>query len=247
MIKTQTLTRIYQAIPLKLHALIHLDREASHHLAHVLRVKIGDKLRLFNGDGIDYEAIIKHIDKKSVAVLLINEVKCQTESPVKIYLAQGMARGEKMDLIIQKAVELGVNKIMPLVTERCNVRLNHEREEKRLIHWRKISISACEQSGRQHVPEVDAPMPLNEWLPSIKANLCFVLSPHVPNKFPLEKRHSPHSIVLLIGPEGGLSEQEVKMAIEHGFLALNLGPRVLRTETATMAAMSILQFYYGDM
>jgi 16S rRNA (uracil1498-N3)-methyltransferase len=152
-----------------------------------------------------------------------------------------------MDFIIQKAVELGVHKIVPLITERCNVRLNDERLEKRLAHWQSVVISACEQSGRHLLPEMDTPICLNKWLPCVAADCAFVLSPHVQNKLPTKTLPDNARVTLLIGSEGGLSEQEVAAALKHGFLPLNLGPRVLRTETATIAAVSILQFYYGDM
>ena len=165
--------------------------------------------------------------------------------PVEIYLAQGIARGEKMDFVIQKAVEMGVTQIYPVITERCNVRLDSEREQKRLQHWQAVVVSACEQSGRNYVPIVHAPMKLNLWLDSVNADKKFVLSPHVENKLQ-EKMAQPASIAILIGPEGGLSDQEVSAASQHGFTALQLGPRVLRTETAALAALAVLQFQFGD-
>lgn len=238
--------RIYQPISLKLHSTICLNAEASHHLARVLRKKVGDHLKLFNNSLFEYESVITKIDKKNVHIQVMSVLPCKTESPLTICLAQGIAKGDKMDFIIQKAVELGVNKIVPLLTERCNVKLDKDRTEKRLSHWHSIAVSACEQSSRCVVPEVGSVQPLIEWLPKANADYLFVLSPHVQDKLP-PNLPTNASLVLLIGPEGGLSEQEVKLAIQHGFLPLNLGPRILRTETATIAAMSILQFYYGDM
>lgn len=243
-------TRIYQAIPLILHTSIYLDQKASHHVARVLRAKGGDKIRLFNGECEgDYEAVITHIDKKSVKAEIVTFLPRTAESPVKIYLAQGMARGEKMDFIVQKAVELGVSKIIPLVTERCTVKLDTERKINRLTHWRAIVTSACEQSGRNQVPEVCAPLALSDWLPSVNAEQCFVLSPHRQEKLPGGGivRSKSASIALLIGPEGGLTEHEVERALNQGFKPLNLGPRTLRTETATIAAITIFQSFYGDM
>lgn len=239
-------TRIYQPVHLSTPSAIRLDDKASHHLSRVLRAKISDQLILFNGQGGEYSAVITHIDKQGVTVNVTAYISREVESPVNIHLAQGIARGEKMDFIVQKAVELGVSKIIPLVTERCNVRLDSEREEKRLQHWQAVVVSACEQSGRNRLPELAAPSSLKAWLPGVNADYRFVLSPHVENKLPAVELPSNSSIVLLIGPEGGLSDQEVAMAVENGFQPLNLGPRVLRTETAAIAAVAALQFRYGD-
>lgn len=241
-----TLTRLFQPIPLSVNASVRLDEKASHHLSRVLRAAVGEKVVIFNGEGGEYSAVITHIDKKSVEVSLTAFIDRQSESPVNIYLAQGMARGEKMDFIVQKAVELGATGIIPLVTERCNVRLEGEREEKRLQHWRSVAISACEQCGRNRIPEVGAPLLLREWLSEAKADKCFVLSPHVLRKLSSEDEVAAGgSVIILIGPEGGLSDAEVALAMKHEFLPLNLGPRVLRTETAAVAALSVLQFRYG--
>lgn len=242
-----SVSRIYQTASLSDNSTLRLDENASHHLSRVLRVKKGDYLTLFNGEGGEYKAIITHIDKKGVIVDILSHSLREAESPIEIHLAQGIARGEKMDFIIQKAVELGVNTVTPLITERCNVRLDNEREEKRSKHWQSVAISACEQSGRNRVPTILSPVLLKEWLPCVKADKCFVLSPYVEAKL-LPAALSQHaSIVLLIGPEGGLSDQEVSAALQHGFLPLNLGPRVLRTETASIASIAILQYYFGDL
>jgi len=240
------MTRIYQPVNLDVQSVLRLDEKASHHLARVLRANIGDQLVLFNGQGGEYAAEITHIDKKAVTVNITAFSQREVESPINIHLAQGMARGEKMDFIVQKAVELGVTHIAPLLTERCNVRLDGEREEKRLQHWQAVAISACEQSGRNRLTELSAPATLTDWVTQVKADYKFVLSPHVENRLP-EVVLPPHAvIVLLIGPEGGLSDQEVSLARENGFLPLNLGPRVLRTETATIAAIAALQLRFGD-
>jgi 16S rRNA (uracil1498-N3)-methyltransferase len=241
------MTRIYQQVPLQIQQSLALDEKASHHLAKVLRAQVGESLILFNGEGGEYSAKITQITKKAVTVLITAFTLREAESPIHIHLAQGIARGEKMDFIVQKAVELGASQIIPLTTERSTVRLNAEREEKRLSHWQAVVISACEQSGRNHLPEVTAPQSLNEWLPQVKADLCFVLSPHVNTKLPDHPLPQNASIVLLIGSEGGLSNEEVHLAMQQGFLPLNLGPRVLRTETATLAALTMIQFQYGDL
>lgn len=241
------ISRIYQPVSLAMHQTLQLDEKASHHLARVLRFQKGDHLIVFNGEGGEYTAEIIGLSKKSVDVMLTGFIAREAESPINIHLAQGVARGEKMDFIIQKAVELGVSSVTPLVTERSNVRLDKEREEKRMQHWLGVAVSACEQSGRNRVPQVLSPMALNAWLPQTKADLSFVLSPHVEAKLPDKKLPPNASIALLIGPEGGFSEAEVAMASQHGFIPLNLGPRILRTETATLAAVTAMQVCYGDL
>lgn len=233
-------SRIYQSVSLILGQLLRLDEKASHHLARVLRVSIGETVTLFNGEGGEFEAVIRQIEKKQVTVELMQFMPREVESPVFISLAQGIARGEKMDFIIQKAVELGANEIIPLITERCGVRLDQPREEKRMRHWQSIVISACEQCGRNRVPVVRAPMTLPDWLVQAQAEIRFVLSPHVKNQLSHRDALKVNSIALLIGPEGGLSDEEMKMAAARKFIALNLGPRVLRTETATIAALAVM-------
>lgn len=242
-----SISRIYQPIPLELHANIRLDDKASHHLARVLRAKQGDKLTIFNGEGGEYTATITVIDKKGVQVNILSFTPVEIESPIHIHLAQGIARGEKMDFVVQKAVELGVTHIIPLVTERCNVRLAQEREEKRLLHWQAVVTSACEQSGRNRLPQLVAPSHLKEWLATVKADYRFVLSPHATQTLAVMSIPPGSSIVLMIGPEGGLSEAEIELAQAHQFIPMRLGPRVLRTETATIAAITALQWSYGDL
>lgn len=242
-----SISRIYQAIPLMVKNTVRLDEGASHHLSRVLRAKLGDEITLFNGEGGEYLAVITKIDKKGVMVDILAHSPHEAESLIHIHLAQGIARGEKMDFIIQKAVELGVSKVTPLITERCNVRLDNEREEKRFKHWQAVAISACEQSGRNRVPEILPPILFMEWLPKAKADRAFVLSPHVEEKLAATKLPKDASILLLIGPEGGLSDQEVSNSLQQGFSPLNLGPRVLRTETASIASIAILQYCFGDM
>ncbi len=236
--------RIYQPVPLTL-GLLRLEEKASHHLAKVLRIAVGDDIILFNGEGGEYAAVIRAVSKKFVEAELVAFHPREVESPLKISLAQGIARGEKMDFIIQKAVELGVSEIFPIITERCNVRLDYEREQKRMQHWQAVVVSACEQSGRNHVPMIHAPQSLSAWLQDCKTELKYILSPHVSQKLKTQNQN-PASIAILIGPEGGLSESEMTMAAKHDFTALNLGPRVLRTETAALAALAVLQFELGD-
>ncbi len=239
--------RIFQPIPLKTGARIALNEGASHHLARVLRAEVGDAVTLFNGEGGEFDAVITQITKKNVEVEILQFVPRDAESPLDICLAQGIAKGEKMDFIVQKAVELGVKKIVPLLTERCNVRLDETREKKRVMHWQSVIVSACEQSGRNRVPEIVPPVAYADWISNEIAGFKFVLSPHTSNRFTDADISLDASITVLIGPEGGLSESEIKLALDYGFTALNLGPRVLRTETATLAALTFFQTLYGDM
>lgn len=241
-----SIARIYQAVPLAVNQTLRLSDNASHHLARVLRVSVSDEITLFNGTGGEYQAIIMAIDKKAVQVEIKQFIKREAESPIRIDLAQGIARGEKMDYVVQKSVELGVKRIFPLITERCNVRLDNEREAKRVSHWQSVVISACEQSGRNIIPEVCVPQTLEGWLANSDAELRLVLSPHTDNQIALCKIAKPKSVALLIGPEGGLSEKEIQLATKFSFQAIKLGPRILRTETATIAALSVIQYCFGD-
>jgi 16S rRNA (uracil1498-N3)-methyltransferase len=242
-----TISRIFQPISLSSNSEVSLNESASHHLARVLRASVNDELTLFNGEGGEYQSVITRIDKKNVIVRVGEFNSREAESPLELYLAQGISRGEKMDYTIQKAVELGVKKIIPLLTERCNVKLDDERREKRLQHWRAIAIGACEQSGRNRVPEIVAPMTLERWLQVVEADWRFVLSPHISGKLANYAVSQHQRVVLLIGPEGGLSEKEVAATLQKDFLPLNLGPRVLRTETAAVAAITALQCRFGDL
>lgn len=185
--------------------------------------------------------------KKTVSVKIKFFSNRERESSLELYLAQGISRGEKMDFTIQKAVELGVKKIYPLLTERCNVKLDAERSAKRLLHWQLIITNACEQSGRNWIPEIMAPQSLASFLHTVTADHKFVLAPHA--KIPLTDYplNSHDRVVLLIGSEGGLSEEEILQAQQQQFFPLNLGPRILRTETAAVAALTALQFYAGDL
>jgi 16S rRNA (uracil1498-N3)-methyltransferase len=239
--------RVYQSVLLEPHANLRLDEKASHHLARVLRCGVGDKLVLFNGYGGEYHATITHINKKNVTVEISHFLPREAESSMHLVLAQSLARGEKMDFIVQKAVELGIQTIFPLITERGSVRLESSREEKRLQHWRSIIISACEQCGRNHIPEITAPQAFSPWLEHNVTDLSFILTPHVPDELPSNKFAPEKSITIMIGPEGGFSEHEIMLAVRKGVLPLRLGPRILRTETASIAAISILQARFGDL
>lgn len=241
---------IYHATPLKDLQEIRLNEKTSHHLAHVLRLRVGDSLTLFDGNGGEHVAMIKSMDKKGVMVQLKAFNDRIAESALHLHLVQSLLRREKMDLIIQKSVELGVHKITPILTERCNVKLHDTREKSRMSHWQSIMIAACEQSKRLSVPELSPVRSFNEWL--MNDNLGgekFVLSPHATEtlkEYPLATSKMP-PIVILIGPEGGFSDQEMHRLLQSNYRPLYLGPRILRTETAAIAAITVFQSYYGDM
>lgn len=239
------ISRIFQPDLLSTNKNFLLSEAASHHLARVLRAKVDDEIILFNGQGGEYLATILQIDKKNITVKIGEFNSREAESPLEITLAQGVSRGEKMDYTIQKAVELGVKKIIPILSERCNVKLDDERREKRLAHWKSIIISACEQSGRNRIPEILPPLAFEKYLALETAEMKFILSPHVLQKINSHEL-APARVSLLIGPEGGLSNAEVQLARQKNFLPLNLGPRILRTETAAIAAISALQSWFGD-
>ncbi|WP_461537319.1 16S rRNA (uracil(1498)-N(3))-methyltransferase [Spongorhabdus nitratireducens] len=236
--------RIFTPQPLSLNTEVQLADDAANHVGRVLRMKPGEPLVLFNSEGGSYQGTIKAVSKKSVSVTLTEHRPDDNESPLRIELGQALSRGERMDWAIQKATEAGVTEITPLFTERCEVKLNSERQEKRLQHWRKVAISACEQCARNRVPVINPPQQLNDWLAARQTKLNFVLHHRTERK--ISGYEVPQSVSLLIGPEGGLSADEIAQAENKQFNALALGPRVLRTETAPVAAISLMQYLWGD-
>lgn len=237
--------RIYHHGAIALNHEFALDDDAANHVGRVLRMPVGSELVLFNGDGFNYPARISSSDKKRVYVIAGAQQPNPVESPLKIHLGQGISRGDRMDFAIQKAVELGVTEITPLFTERCGVKLDGERLAKRNEQWQKIAISACEQSGRSIVPIVHPAVSLDSWLAQDTKELKLTLHPWAKDTI---KTLTPNSdIRLVIGPEGGFSEQEMVHTTAAGFNGIQLGPRVLRTETAALTAISALQLQFGDL
>ena len=236
------LSRFFIDAPLSL-GQHELPEAQAHYIGRVLRHAAGDAVQLFDGSGQEYLGELIEVGKKAVRVELREQLAGQAESPLRIHLGQGLSRGERMDWAIQKATELGVGEITPIVSERCEVRLKDERADKRLAHWRQVAISACEQCGRSVLPVIHAPVSLVEWQAHVQAELKLVLHPVAA---PLESHARPHSLAFLIGPEGGLSEAEVEQAKAAGFHAARLGPRVLRTETAPVVALAVAQQLWGD-
>ena len=239
--------RIHVDQPLAVQQALVLPSQASEHVARVLRLAAGHPLVLFNGNGNDYEAIIRTVGKREVAVDVIAERVVHSESPLTLTLAQGVARGEKMDLIVQKATELGVSRIVPLLTERSEVKLDAARTDKRLAHWRAVAASACEQSGRAQLPEVCAPVALAAWAATLGAHegMRLALLPGIGQRV-RDLQLAVTRAVLVVGPEGGLGDRDIASLTEQGFRGLQLGPRILRTETAGLAAIAAMQAIHGD-
>jgi 16S rRNA (uracil1498-N3)-methyltransferase len=238
------ISRIFCQSPLNSGVELMLEGQTAHYLGKVLRLGVGAPLVLFNGDGCEYAATLTQVDKKTCTVLPGLQSRPAVESALHTVLGLGISRGERMDYAIQKATELGVNVIAPLFTEHCEVRLNDERKEKRQEHWQQIAISACEQSGRVRIPQVLAPQALTDWLKSSPAELCLVLDHQ--QSASLSGGKPEGGVALLIGPEGGLAAAEIQLALAAGFKGVALGKRVLRTETAPVAALSVLQFLWGN-
>ncbi|WOH39271.1 16S rRNA (uracil(1498)-N(3))-methyltransferase [Thalassotalea fonticola] len=238
--------RIYQPTDFNTDSTVALSDDAFGHVVRVLRLKVGDEVTFFNGDGHDYQAVLNEVSKKQATANISKRTARNNESPLNIHLGQGISRGDRMDFTLQKSVELGVNTITPLFTERCGVKLNAERLEKKRQQWQKIVISACEQSGRAMVPEVRAPASLSEWLAQETSALKINLHPRAPHSI-MGLPMSAERVRLLIGPEGGLTNEEIEQASNANYTEVLLGPRVLRTETAALTAITALQCKFGDL
>lgn len=251
--------RIYQDTFLSVGDTITLDAQATVHIARVLRLKPNDAVIVFNGRGGEFHGRILSQEKRSTVIVLETYDERSAESQISITLAQGVSRGERMDYTVQKAVELGVTQIIPLMTSRTSVNLDSERRQRRQEHWQTIVQSACEQCGRNTVPMVTEVQEFSTWLSHLNANQAE--SHNETKNMPVTKlvlyhkaEHSMASVVpessdflLLIGPEGGLNESEINAALQVGFIPVRLGPRVMRTETAAMVALTVLQSQWGDL
>ncbi|WP_434952930.1 16S rRNA (uracil(1498)-N(3))-methyltransferase [Shewanella sp. HL-SH4] len=241
--------RIYQAIDsLNIDQVVALDEDGAAHIGKVLRMGEGDQISLFCGDGNDYLAEITQSSKKNVSVKVLSATPNQSESPLDLHLGQVISRGDRMEFTIQKSVELGVTTITPLFSERCGVKLNGERLDKKIQQWQKIVISACEQSGRSVVPKIRPAMELSAWCQEQTQALKLNLHPRAAHGINgLSQLGAQQKVRLLIGPEGGLSDQEIIMTEQFAFTDVLLGPRVLRTETAALTAITALQLKFGDI
>jgi len=246
----KALTRLYFPGEIADHGECRVVAGQAHHVIHVLRLQAGAPLTLFDGRGTEYPALIKRIDKSGLTLTVTGRHEVSRESPLDIVLAQGVSTGERMDYTVQKCVELGVSTIQPLITQRSVVRLSSERAERRVAHWQSVTAAACEQCGRNRLPPVLPVQPLMRWLgePVPANSVRLLLSPHA-SATPLRERERPHPqgrITLLVGPEGGWNAEETQAALGAGFTPLALGPRVLRTETAAVAAIAAMQSLWGD-
>lgn len=240
-----TLRRIYSASALSANSRSILRGSAANHALRVLRLRRGDRLVIFDGSGHDFDAEIIRTGRAELELAIGDARPIDNESPLTISLFQGVARGQRMDTLIQKATELGVTRIQPLLTERSVVRLDAQSAERKREHWQRVVMAACEQCGRSHLPEVSAAGPFAELITGMIGHPTRLLLD--PRGESLATLAVPiGAVALLIGPEGGLSKTEVELAEQHGFRRLRLGPRIMRTETAPLAALALLQFLAGD-
>ncbi|WP_455200463.1 16S rRNA (uracil(1498)-N(3))-methyltransferase [Kaarinaea lacus] len=241
--------RIYQATPLKTGESILLDAQAATHVARVLRLKQHDQIIVFNGQGGEYTGVIEAIDKRSVKIVLQDYHQPLTESPLHISLLQGISRSERMDYTLQKSVELGVSELYPVTTQHISIHLDETRARKKHAHWQGVVNSACEQSGRNLVPRVHELTSLQDCVEQIStvAEQTMLVLDHRANTTMnsvniTENKH----ITIVVGPEGGLSDDEREWLVGKGFIGVSMGPRVLRTETAALAAIAVMQSLWGD-
>lgn len=240
------MTRVYVDLALQSGATCRLPEEAAHHVATVLRMKTGEELVLFNGRGGSYRAVISSMQKRNVEVTTGAHEPDDRESPLSITLAQAVMRGQHMDYALQKVVELGVQHIVPLLCLHGNVKLDDKQKQHRHEHWHRIIISACEQCGRNRIPQLSAPLRLTDWVGTDPNELKLILHPR--DGIRLASMQSiGSSVTLLTGPEGGFSDDEIAGAARHGYKSVTLGPRILRAESAALVAISVCQAQWGDI
>ena len=236
--------RVYTSQPLAEQQLVELEPGAAHHLATVLRSRSGDPVVLFNGDGREYNGVLVDVERRRVSARIDGSVPGRDSQRLAIELGIGLSRGDRFDWVVQKATELGVTVIQPLVTERCEVRLDARREERKLAHWQQVLVAASEQSGRSRLPEFRTPVDLRSWTSHVDAERKLLLDPT--GEALKTGASTPNRLALLIGPEGGFSDEERARAREDGFEPVRLGTRILRTETAPVTALSVVQWLWGD-
>ena len=241
--------RFYAAPEVIGESVIHLSREESHHLARVLRLRVGDEAFAFDGCGREYRCRVKGTDAHGAELEIIEALSDAVESPVALTLAQALTKGEKFDLIVQKATELGVRAIAPLITENADVRLNDERAEKRTERWRRIALEALKQSRGRRLVEIGQPAALDDFIASSNAWLLLVFSERGGMTVSEALSNVDHirQVVALVGPEGGWSDDELERLRSRGAVFVTLGPRILRTETAALVAVTLIQHRLGDL
>ncbi len=243
---------IYQPSPLTLGDDVLLNDDAAGHIGRVLRMKPSQQVSLFNGEGGEYLCELSAVSKKEVRATILEYIDKQVESPLCVHLGQGISRGDKMEFTIQKAVELGVTEITPLFSERCGVKLNVERLHKKHQQWQKIAVAAAEQSGRNFVPTIHAPIKLEHWLEQPSDEIKITLHPRAQYSIKtLAQSQTSNDAIseirFLVGPEGGFTDEEIAQTKQAEFIDIKLGPRVLRTETAALTVLSALQLQFGDL
>lgn len=235
------MSRFYADIPLGIDTIVELPEMVFHHWTRVLRASVGDQATFFNGLGGEYVVKLIEINKKNAQARVLSFDAVDRSEPYFVTLGQVMSKGDRMDYAIQKSTEMGVGAIQLLTSERCEMRLKYDRDQKKIDHWQQVAIAACEQCGLNRVPKVLAPLALEEWLPTVQGELRLVLAPiDAPNPLP---KALPSSISLLIGAEGGLNDTEIEQAELAGFVKWQIGERVLRTETAPVVALAQLMMH----
>ena len=239
--------RIYVDLPLAENTLVDLPEAGFQHVCKVLRLKEDQLLIVFNGEGGEYQATLQNVEKRRAQINIQDFQPKDSESPLKVTLGQVLSRGERMDYAIQKAVEAGVHIIQPLFSERCEVKLNAERMEKRLQHWQQVAISAAEQSGRCLITNIRPPMTLSDWLEECSSQVKITMHPHKAKSLKSLPTPAENNIAVLVGPEGGLSDMEIQSSADKGFQCITLGPRILRTETAPVVILTALNLLWGDL
>lgn len=240
------ITRLYHSGSLFCGETAELDTGTSNHLIRVLRTKVNSPVTLFNGDGYDYQCTTRNDSAKKALVSVESKTKVNTESNLSITLIQGLSRQDRMETTIQKSVELGVVKIIPVLCQRSNTKLTREKQIKKLEHWRKVAISACEQSGRSIIPDISEVTTIAALDTALDNGALKVLLNPVAASSLNKIGYDNQTIAIFIGPEGGLNEQEIAHLQENQFHNISLGPRILRTETAGPAVISALQILWGD-
>mgnify|MGYP000058801402 CR=1 FL=1 len=244
------MNRFYHSKPINLNETIVMDDFASHHALKVMRLKNNDQLILFNGDGSDYTGQVINITKRQVEVSIKSKKNIGSESNLKVIILQALTSSDKMDLIIQKTTELGISEIQPIVCERSIVKIKKDKIEKKLSHWRQVAIAACEQCGRAEIPKIREPENIIKYLERVMESdkdTKIILSPEAAQSLDNIIPNSKQAIKVLIGPEGDFTKQELDFSIQKGFSPIKIGPRILRTETAPITILSILQYKYGDI
>ena len=241
------LTRIFLDTPLKIGLEIELDTQAHHHLVNVLRLKSGARLIVFNGCGGEYQATLTCLKRRSSRITVNRFLDCHRESKLATRLLQGISRNDSMDYALQKAVELGVCEIQPIATELCAIKLQASRVRNKYRHWKQVIVAACEQSGRTSIPNLLPPLALAEVLEHCNDHFGIVLDPRMGGNLASLNLPAQQAVSILIGPEGGFTSTEIAMITQGGFTPVRMGPRTLRTETASVVALAALQVLWGDL